>query len=261
MESKNAVMKTLQNQKAVVTGGSRGLGLGLVEALVDQGAQVTVVARDHARLAAVRERLGVDTLAGDITDAAFAERVLREVQPTILSLNAGALPSMAPLDEQSWEDFSRTWETDVKAGLYWIRATLRQPLPPGARVLIGSSGAAGQGSRLTGGYAGAKRMLWFMADYANDLSVERDLGIRFQALVPLQMIAGTGVGDVGAAAYSRGTGLSPEQFLSERFGAPLPPRQFGEHVVSILTDPAYARGFAFGLQGTSGLTIMEEVEA
>ena len=37
---------SLQDKNVVVTGGSRGLGLGLVEALVGHGAKVTVVARD-----------------------------------------------------------------------------------------------------------------------------------------------------------------------------------------------------------------------
>ena len=38
---------SLKHKNVVVTGGSRGLGLGLVEALVAHGAQVTVVARDR----------------------------------------------------------------------------------------------------------------------------------------------------------------------------------------------------------------------
>src|ERR1700732_736491 len=50
-------METLKGQKAVVTGGSRGLGLGIVEALVAQQARVTVVARDLERLARVSKRL------------------------------------------------------------------------------------------------------------------------------------------------------------------------------------------------------------
>jgi NAD(P)-dependent dehydrogenase (short-subunit alcohol dehydrogenase family) len=50
---------TLKDKKVVVTGGSRGLGLGLVEALVSQGAKVTVVARRAESLDAVSARLGV----------------------------------------------------------------------------------------------------------------------------------------------------------------------------------------------------------
>ena len=48
---------TLKDKNIVVTGGSRGLGLGLVEALVAHGARVTVVARDAVALAAVHARL------------------------------------------------------------------------------------------------------------------------------------------------------------------------------------------------------------
>ena len=43
------------------------------------------------------------------------------------------------LREQSWEDFTRPWDQDVKACLHWLQATTRLPLAPGARVLIGSS--------------------------------------------------------------------------------------------------------------------------
>ena len=45
---------SLKDKNVVVTGGSRGLGLGLVEALVACGAMVTVVARDSAALGSVR---------------------------------------------------------------------------------------------------------------------------------------------------------------------------------------------------------------
>jgi len=132
----------LKDKNVVVTGGSRGLGLGLVEAFVEHGAKVTVVARDADALASVRTRLGVATISADVTDEAAAHRILSEVQPDILVLNAGAKPRMGRLDQLSWEDFSATWETDVKAGLYWLQAALKTPLRPGSRVLVGSSGAA-----------------------------------------------------------------------------------------------------------------------
>jgi NADP-dependent 3-hydroxy acid dehydrogenase YdfG len=171
-------------------------------------------------------------------------------------LNAGTPPRMGSLDQLSWADFSATWETDVKAGLYWIQAALNLPLKPGARVLVGSSGAARQGSPLSGGYAGAKRMLWFMAGYANGVAEQKELGIRFQTIMPLQMIGGTGVGDAGASAYARASGLEREAFLA-RFGAPMPPRKYGDHVVAVLDDPQYATGFAFAMKGDTGITVLE----
>jgi NAD(P)-dependent dehydrogenase (short-subunit alcohol dehydrogenase family) len=154
---------SLKDKTVVVTGGSRGLGLGLVEALVNRGAKVAVVARDQAALAAVKRTFGVAVIPADITDKEAAQRILAEVRPDVVALNAGATPRMGRLDQVSWEDFTATWDTDVKAGLYWLQAALNLPLKPGSRVLVGSSGAAVNGSPMSGGYAGAKRMLWTMA--------------------------------------------------------------------------------------------------
>jgi NAD(P)-dependent dehydrogenase (short-subunit alcohol dehydrogenase family) len=251
---------SLKDKNVVVTGGSRGLGLGLVEALVAHGARVTVVARESDALESVHTRLGVAVIPADVTDGGAAQRILAEIRPDILVLNAGAKPRMGRLDQVSWADFTATWETDVKAGLYWLQAALNLPLKPGSRVLVGSSGAAVNGSPLSGGYAGAKHMLWFMARYANGVAAQKGLGIRFQAIVPLQIIGGTGVGDAGAGAYARAMGVEPEAYLT-RFGAPLPPRRFGDHLIAVLDDPQYAKGFAFGLKGDTGITILEGAAA
>jgi hypothetical protein len=125
---------------------------------------------------------------------------------------------------------------------------------------VASSGAAVNGSPLSGGYAGTKCMLWLMANYANGVSMQKGLGIRFQAIVPQQMIGGTGVGDAGAHAYAKAAGIETKAFLA-RFGAKMPPRDFGEKVVSVLDDPKFAGGFAFGLKGETGITMLEEAAA
>src|SRR5258706_13409677 len=247
---------SLKDKTIVVTGGSRGLGLGLVEALVEQRAKVTVVARDQAVLAAVKQRLGVAVISADVSEEGAAQRILADVRPEILVLNAGATPHMEPVDQVIWADFTATWETDVKAGLYWLQAALNLPLKPGSRVLVGSSGAAVNGSPLSGGYAGAKHMLRFMARYANGIAKHKGLGIRFQSILPMQIIGGTGVGDEAAGAYARSMGLEREAYLA-RFGAPLPPRQFGDYVVAVLDDPQYATSVAFGLKGDTGITVLE----
>ena len=249
-------MHSLEGRRALVTGGSRGVGLGIVEALVARGAKVTVVARDSARLADVARRLGVATRAGDITDESLARTLLRELRPQIVVLNAGATPAMAPLQHITWEDFRGTWETDVRAGLYWVQQCLRLPLEPGSRVLLSSSGAAIQGSPLSGGYAGAKRMLWFMAGYANTASAELGLGVHFQTLVQRQIID-TDFGRAAANAYAAARGV-PVEKVFEGFGRPFTPREIGEHVATIFTDPRYEKGLAFAVKGDAGLTSLDD---
>src|SRR5262245_27178314 len=107
---------TLKDKTIVVTGGSRGMGLGVVEALVDHGAKVTVVARDPVTLATVAQRLAVAVIPADVTDKEAAQRILADVRPEVLVLNAGTPPRMGRLDRLSWADFSAPWETDVKGG-------------------------------------------------------------------------------------------------------------------------------------------------
>jgi hypothetical protein len=253
-------MQTLVEQRVIVTGGSRGLGLGIVEALVERKAQVTVVARDAARLAEVKQRLGVAVVSGDVTQRALAHKLLHDVRPNVLILNAGTPQVTGPLHELTWEAFSATWDSDVKAGLHWIQEAIALPLPRGSRVLIASSGAAVGGSPLSGGYAGAKRMLWFMAQYANVVADRLGLGIRFQALVPMQMCGETERGRDAAEAYARWRGITTEKFLAG-FGRPMSPREFGEHVATILLKTEYEDGTAFGLKGDTGITSLDKIAA
>jgi NAD(P)-dependent dehydrogenase (short-subunit alcohol dehydrogenase family) len=247
-------MQDLIGTRAAVTGGTRGLGLAIVETLAARGAEVTAISRDPVRAAAAREA-GAAVREGDAADAAFVGRAISDARPTILVLNAGAIPVMAALDEQTWESFGIVWENDVKGGFVGIQAALKSPLPFGSRVLIASSGAATIGAPLSGSYAGAKRMLWFMAQYANEISVEKNLGITFQVLVPMQMIGKTELVETVAGCYARRAGMGTDAFLAGRYQKPpLSAHAYGEHVATILTDPAYASGVAFGIDSISGIS-------
>lgn len=250
-------IEALEGRKVVVTGGSRGLGLGIVEALVAKKANVTVVARDEGRLAEVAKRLGVATIAGDITDASLAKNVLREVRPSALVLNAGASPGLGPIDRMSWEEFEKPWQTDVKAAFHWVKEAIALPLRRGSRVILGSSGAAVKGSPLSGGYAGAKRAVWLMAQYANFAIADRDLGIHFQTILPMQIMGDTELGRAGAQAYADRKGISLEKFLAGFGPEQLDPKKVGTHVVTLLTDPRYATGVAFGLKGDVGIVSLD----
>jgi NAD(P)-dependent dehydrogenase (short-subunit alcohol dehydrogenase family) len=246
----------LEDKRVLITGGARGLGLGITEALHAAKARVTVFARNAERLAALHERLGVDVVTGDMNDAPLVAATLRSVRPAVVVLNAGTTPPMAPIHTISWEDFSTTWNSDAKAALLWIQEAIRLPLAPGSRVLIGSSGAAVNGSPLSGGHAGAKRMMWLMAHYANGVSAELALGIRFQVVVPRQMIGETDHGRFCASAYATKKGISVDDFLAG-FGAKLSPRALGDHIVTLLTDPQLEQGTAFGVKGDAGLTSLD----
>jgi NAD(P)-dependent dehydrogenase (short-subunit alcohol dehydrogenase family) len=242
-------MRLLDGKIAVVTGGSRGLGHGIVRALAAEGAAVWAIARDAGRLEMLkREVAGAQTLAADAADPQTAPQALRETRPDILVLNAGATPTMAPVHKQSWEQFSRIWETDVKATFSFGREALLLPLAPGSVVVIVSSGAAIGGSPLSGGYAGAKRTQWFLAQYLQQEADSLRLGIRFVALLPMQIIGATELGHNAAAAYAAQQGISEQAFLA-RFGEPLTPEGVGRGVVALLTDPAYRSGIAFGITG------------
>ena len=240
-------MRQLAGKTAVVIGGSRGFGQGIVRALAAESAAVWALARDAARLDVLkREVAGVQTLVADVTDPQTAPQTLRAIRPNILVLSAGATPTMAPVHQQSWEQFSRIWETDVHMTFSFGKEALLLPLASGSVVVIVSSGAAIGGSPLSGGYAGAKRTQWLLAQYLQQEADALQLGIRFVTLIPRQISGATELGRTAAAAYAAQQGISQPAFL-ERFGPPLTPERVGDGVVALLTDPAYSTGIAFGI--------------
>jgi NAD(P)-dependent dehydrogenase (short-subunit alcohol dehydrogenase family) len=246
----------LDDRTALVIGASRGLGNAIVRALAAQRATVWAVARNSEQLDILkREVPSVQTLAADATDPQLAPQILRDIRPDILVLSLGATPTMAPVHQQSWEQFAGVWETDVKASFLFGRETLLQPLAPGSVVVIMSSGAAIGGSPLSGGYSGAKRTQWFLAQFLQRESNALNLGIRFVALLPQQIINTTQLGHTAAAAYAAQQGIS-EQAFAEGFGVALTPEGVGQGVVALLTDQAYRDGIAYGING-QGLTVLE----
>jgi NAD(P)-dependent dehydrogenase (short-subunit alcohol dehydrogenase family) len=248
-------MNQLDNKIALVTGGSRGLGRGIVAALAAKGVKVWAIARDPGNLGLLkRDVKGVQTLAADVTDPQVASRSVRDIHPDILVLNAGAAPTLAAVHEQSWDQFSQPWETDVKSTFHFGREALLTPLSAGSVVVIISSGAAVGGSALSGGYAGAKRTQWFLAQYFQQEANNLKLGIRFVALVPKQIVGVTDLGNAAATAYAARQGITKQQFL-ERMGPVLTPEAVGQGVVALLTEDAYRQGVAFGVssQGLASL--------
>src|SRR5579872_598079 len=140
-------MSDLAGKTVAVIGGSRGVGRQIVEAAVAAGAEVLAVARQEAPLRQLADEIkSVHVLALDAAADAAPAQVFARAVPDILVLCGGALPPVSPLHEQSWQQFSVNWESDVKMAFHFCKAALTRPLSPGSSVILIASGAGLAGS-------------------------------------------------------------------------------------------------------------------
>ena len=107
----------LSDQAALVTGGSRGIGLAIAEALLTAGARVAITGRDESHLEAARGHLSragsarLEVVRADVRRASDAEMAVATTVERlggldILVNNAGVgiFRDVAAMDESSWND-------------------------------------------------------------------------------------------------------------------------------------------------------------
>lgn len=245
-------MNQLADKRAIVVGASRGLGRGVAEAFLAEGASVVAVARDTSPLsglAAGNQHMQLE--ARDACDPAVAGTLLRQYRPDIIALVAGAAPSLRPLHQQTWESFSTNWNADVQMTFFWLREALLLPLRPGSRVIVMSSGAAVMGSPLSGGYAGAKATQRFMADYAAQEAGRADLRITVSAVLP-RLTPLTDLGRAATAAYAARMGLSEDEY-GRQLGKPVTPEIAGRAFVRLATGEEAAGAHTLTADGLQPL--------
>jgi NAD(P)-dependent dehydrogenase (short-subunit alcohol dehydrogenase family) len=131
----------VDGRRALVTGGSSGIGLAAAVALARAGARVTIAARraaalDETRTALRSERLGCDTLVLDVTDpkaveAAFDIRPGDDHAPFEILVNNAGMSRPKPLIELDNDDIDAVLELNVKAAFYVARAFARRLLASG----------------------------------------------------------------------------------------------------------------------------------
>lgn len=238
---------TRQDQQAVVVGASRGLGLGIAEALAARRYEVIAVARDENALAEVTAATGARAIVADATEAGAPARILGACTPSLLVIVAGAPPVLRPIQLQSWESFSHNWNVDTKIAFEWVKAVLLRPPRPDTHVVVVSSGAALQGSPLSGGYAGAKRAQWFLAEYAMKEARRAGLGVRFHCLLP-SLNPSTELGRQAIAAYADREGI-PAAHYAARFAPALTPSIMGDAVVDLHERPEAFSDVAYRVAG------------
>jgi NAD(P)-dependent dehydrogenase (short-subunit alcohol dehydrogenase family) len=244
-------MLPLTGKKMVVIGGSRGVGRRIAQIGRSNGARVLAVARQRGPLRQLVDEIpGIESLSLDATDEAAPSKVFDVLMPDILVLCAGAFPPVQPLHEQSWQEFSVNWETDVKVAFHFCKAALSRPLPAGASVVLISSGAALAGSPNSGGYAGAKRTQLFIANYSQKESDRLGLDLRFMALAP-RIMPDTDLGRHAIAGYSRYLGISAADFIAS-MASPPTPSDVATAVIELAANADRSRGKAYLVSG-SGL--------
>lgn len=229
----NTQTTNLAGTTAIVTGTSRGFGRGVAAALSAAGAHVVGVARSQHELDEMHGQLGgtFTAVAADAADPATAGRLIDEHRPRTVVLCAGATPQMAALQDQTWESFSQNWNVDVAQAFHWVRYALRRPLEPGSAVIAISSGAAVNGSPLSGGYAGAKATVKFITSYAAVESERAGLDIDFVSVLP-RLTPSTDLGARAVAAYAQRQGVDVDTFVKST-GPELTAEQVGKSVLEL----------------------------
>ena len=153
-----AVDAVLEGKVALITGGSKGIGFAIAEALVSQGARVMITGRDAADLERAQARLGPRALSVS-ADARLAEEVERAVQATVdghggldvLVNNAGIgiFKNAADMSPAEWQSII---DTNLSGVFYYCHAAIPHLRRRGGGWIVNISSLAGK-NPFTGGAA------------------------------------------------------------------------------------------------------------
>jgi len=107
--------------KALVTGGTSGIGRAIAIALAEAGNRVTVLGRNEAELAALKASHGIAGFAVDVTDRKALTSALEGQSPDILINNAGIMPPLSHFCDADPDEIDRAIAVNVTSALHLTR--------------------------------------------------------------------------------------------------------------------------------------------
>ncbi|HEX7181277.1 MAG TPA: SDR family oxidoreductase [Thermoanaerobaculia bacterium] len=190
-----------RDKVAVVTGGNRGIGRGITEALLGDGWRVFLCSRSQGSLdpalAELRERFG-ERVAGRPVDArnqgevdAFAGWVLQEAGRIDCLVNNAGIGRFGPVDELTGDQWREVLQTNLDGCFYFIRAVAPAMKRQGEGWIFNIASLAGKNPFAGGAAYNASKFGLIGLSEAAMLDL-RQHGVRVAAILPGSVDTGFG---------------------------------------------------------------------
>jgi 3-oxoacyl-[acyl-carrier protein] reductase len=163
----------LSGARALVTGGSEGIGHGIAKGLIDKGAKVAIMARRKEPLEKAAKELGAIAILGDVSkepDAVRAvETAVRELGGIDILVNNAGMGHFMPLVDCDLARFQETFAVNVTGAMLMAREAAKHFVKQGSGNIVNVSSTSGlKGSRGGSAYSGSKFALRGMTECWRD---------------------------------------------------------------------------------------------
>jgi NAD(P)-dependent dehydrogenase (short-subunit alcohol dehydrogenase family) len=210
----------IAGRTAVITGGSRGIGLACAQQLARAGARVLITGRNRESLEAARATIDGECaiVVGDAASAEHADAAVKQAlekfgRVDILINNAGGPLKIGPLLELGVENLDRTWELNLRGPYLWIRAAWQQWMREHGGVVLNIASLGGVSLQPgMGAYSASKAALLHMTRI---LAAELSPRVRVNAIAPGIVRTDATAGFIEASGPS-----TPLRLPLQRFGEP-----------------------------------------